>query len=352
MRVRRTCPSCGHTADYATAPLADAHHRRHSCAKHRRGLDQAARRAERRQARVARECTHPQARHRHGTRAAYVKDRCRCPDCTAANTTASRIATRERIYGRWHPYVDAGPVREHIAALRGAGIGVERIAQLAGLSVSHIRQLAEHGRADSPGTQRVRPSTAIRVLGIGIGDASRAPRSRVDATGTRRRLQALIAIGWPAELLADQLGRRPNSLSRSMTAASVTARTAQDVATLYERLWNSRPPRMTSAQRATADAAQAHAAARGWLPPLAWDDIDTDPTPPLATAGAPQRNDIDQIAVDRALAGDHITYHDLTTVEQQEVVRRLTARGSSIRDIAAQLGTTKRTVSRRRAPSA
>src|SRR3954447_22742701 len=167
MTVSRTCPACGYTAEYATGSLADAHHRRHSCAKHRRGLEQAARRAERLQARVTRECTHPQARHQHGTRAAYVRDRCRCPDCTAANTAASRAATRERIYGRWHPYVDAGPVREHIAALRTAGIGVERIAQLAGLSIRHIRQLAEHGPGDSPTTQRVRPDTATRVLAIG-----------------------------------------------------------------------------------------------------------------------------------------------------------------------------------------
>ena len=349
MRVSRTCPSCGYTAGYATAALADAHHRRHSCAKHRRGLEQAARRTERLHARATRECTHPRARHRHGTRAAYVKDRCRCADCTAANTAASRTVTRARIYGRWHPYVDAGPVREHIEALRAAGIGVEGIAHLAGLSVSHIRELAQHDRGDTPGTQRVRPITATRVLGISIDDASRAPCSRVDATGTRRRLQALIAIGWPAELLAAQLSRRPNSLCRSMTGESVTASTAHDVATLYERLWNSPPPRMTSEQRAAADAAQAHAAARGWLPPLAWDDIDTDPTPPPAIADASQRNDMDEIAVERALAGDHITYDDLTTVEQHEVVRRLTARGSSIRDIAAQLGTTKRTVSRRRA---
>jgi DNA-binding NarL/FixJ family response regulator len=134
-----------------------------------------------------------------------------------------------------------------------------------------------------------------------------------------------------------------------MTGRSVTARTAQDVASLYERLWNTRPPQATSEQRAAADAARAHAAAQAWLPPLAWDDIDTDPTPPAPTAQPSRRNDIDEIAVERALAGDHITYDDLTSVEQQEVVRRLSARGASIRDIAAQLGTTKRTVSRRRA---
>jgi DNA-binding NarL/FixJ family response regulator len=44
-----------------------------------------------------------------------------------------------------------------------------------------------------------------------------------------------------------------------------------------------------------------------------------------------------------------MTYDDLTAVEQQEVVHRLSARGASIRDIAAQLGTSKRTVSRQRA---
>ncbi|MCU1667897.1 MAG: hypothetical protein JWP40_824 [Blastococcus sp.] len=348
MRVSRTCPVCGYTADYATAPLADAHHRRHSCAKHRRGLKQARRRAQRLQARVKRECSHPQARHRHGTRAAYVRDRCRCPDCTAANTAASRTATRERTYGRWHPYVDAGPVREHIAGLRAAGIGVERIAQLAGLSTSHIRQLAQDDRGDSPTTQGVRPSTAARVLGIDIDDARRAAGSRVDATGTRRRLQALIAVGWPARLLADQLDRRPSSLLRSMTGASVTAHTAHEVASLYEQLSGATPPEATSEQRVAADAARAHAAAQGWLPPLAWDNIDTDTTPPVPSAGC-QLNDIDEIAVERALAGDRITYDDLTADEQHEVIRRLTARGTSIRDIAAQLNTTRRTVSRRRA---
>jgi hypothetical protein len=349
MRVSRTCPACGYTADYASAPLADAHHPRHSCAKHRRNLEQATRRAERLQSRVPRECTHPQARHQHGTRTAYVKDRCRCTDCTAANTTASRTAARERVYGRWQPYVDAGPVREHIAALRAAGIGVERIAHLAGLSVRYIRELAEHSRGGSSGTRRVRPDTATRILDIGISDASRAPHSRLDATGTRRRLQALIAIGWPTELLAAQLGRRPNSLQRSMTGESITARTAHDVATLYERLWNTRPPRGTGDQRAAADAARAYAAAQGWLPPLAWDDIDTDPTPTPPTSRLPRGNAIDGIAVERALAGDNITYDDLTPVEQQEVIRRLSARGTSIRDTAALLGTTKRTVSRRRA---
>ena len=60
-------------------------------------------------------------------------------------------------------------------------------------------------------------------------------------------------------------------------------------------------------------------------------------------------DDLDEIAIERALAGDGVRLEHLTPAEQDEVVRRLTERGKSIRDIAEQLATTKRTISRRRA---
>ncbi len=64
-----------------------------------------------------------------------------------------------------------------------------------------------------------------------------------------------------------------------MLSDSVTTQTAQDVSALYEQLWNLRPPQSTNDQRVASDAARVFAAERGWLPPLAWDDIDTDPDP-------------------------------------------------------------------------
>lgn len=133
-----------------------------------------------------------------------------------------------------------------------------------------------------------------------------------------------------------------------MTSTTVTARTAADVDALYQRLWNIRPPLTTDAQRAAADAARALAAKRGWRPPLAWDDIDTDPeSGPRSARPAPE--DVDEIAIERAIAGEGIRLTDLSLAEQKEVIRHLTQRGRSIRDIARQLDTTKRTVSRRRA---
>lgn len=66
-----------------------------------------------------------------------------------------------------------------------------------------------------------------------------------------------------------------------------------------------------------------------------------------ATAVAP--DDVDEIAIERALSGDGIALAQLTHAEQLEVVRRLTEQGQSIADIAARLATSTATVSRRRA---
>jgi hypothetical protein len=237
-------------------------------------------------------------------------------------------------------------VTAHVEALREAGIGVDQIARLAGLSASHVRELVPHARTGRRPIQRVRPETAQRLLAIALADANRAPRSHVDATGTRRRLQALVAIGWTHTALAAELCRSATSLARSMTSETVTPKTARQVSDLYDRLWDNRPQHATDEELTAVNAARALAARHGWPPPMAWDDIDKDPSP---CADPPDLSDeLDEIAIERAVAGDGMRLEHLTIAEQNEVVRRLTERGKSIRDIAGQLATTKRTVSRRR----
>lgn len=251
------------------------------------------------------------------------------------------------MFGRWAPYVDAGQVQDHIQTLRGQGISYQQIARQAGFSVSHIRELAGTMRRSGkrPQIQRVRPDTASRILAIDPATVMRSAGSPIDATGTRRRLQALAAIGWSTPTLATELGRTPSSVKRTMTADRVLASTADLVRNLYEQLCLSLPPETTPEQAAAATTARVSAQADGWLPPLAWDDIDRDEKVPHAPT-CPR--DIDQIAVDRAVSGDGIRLRDLTNAEQTEAIRMLTERGKSIRDIAEQLATTTRTVSRRR----
>src|SRR4051812_4543973 len=216
-----------------------------------------------------RNCVHDGYPPPHGPRLAYVKDACRCLHCPAANSAASRARYRQQALGRWQPFTDASPVRAHLAALRAAGVGIERIAQLTGLSLSHLRVLASTRPNGGPPTPKVRPDTAARILAVNATHAARAPRSQVCARGTHHRLQALARLGWSIDLLADQLGRRPANLRRSMTGHTVTAHTARTVADLYARLELTAPPENTAEGRAAADAVRREAAMRGWPPPLA-----------------------------------------------------------------------------------
>ncbi|MBN9618563.1 MAG: helix-turn-helix domain containing protein, partial [Actinobacteria bacterium] len=296
MSVTRVCPACGYSHTYATDAVADYNHPRHSCERHQARQDAARRRAERARGGPKRDCRHPRAKHVHGTRAAYVKDRCRCVRCTAANAKAGNQMHRGRTLGRWRPYIDASPVREHLQVLRAAGIGVDQIAKLAGLSSSHVRGLIYTTRDGRLPYQRVRADTAEKLLAIRAEDSNRAATAHIEATGTRRRLQALVSIGWTQAWLAAELHRSPANLARSMSSEAVTARTARLVSDLYERLWHTPPAPSTNTQRAASDAARAHAVAQGWLPPLAWDDIDTDPDPDPNQPDTSSDDDLDEIA--------------------------------------------------------
>lgn len=101
----------------------------------------------------------------------------------------------------------------------------------------------------------------------------------VDATGTRRRIQALIALGYRHTILAVELGVSHDVIRKRSLAPKVNRDTAEAVAAMYERLSMTCPVGRTHHERVAISRARNLAARRGWAPPLAWDDIDTDPTP-------------------------------------------------------------------------
>lgn len=93
--------------------------------------------------------------------------------------------------------------------------------------------------------------------------------------GTTRRLQALTAIGYSLADLAEMLAM-PLEHVRALSGARahrISPDTARAVAELYERLC------MTPVGGPDADLARRYARRRGWVPPLAWDDIDDDRGP-------------------------------------------------------------------------
>jgi hypothetical protein len=163
----------------------------------------------------------------------------------------------------------------------------------------------------------------------------------VDATGTRRRLQALAAIGWPTTHLATRLGTSQRSVQRWYHQRTVQRSIAERVAALYEALSMIPGPNLAARTRA-------HAA--GWVPPLAWDDEVLD-----LPSGQPCSNlrqalpawDVDDVAVDRACHGEQVG-RQLTLAERITAVKRLATAGESAYETACRMGLSVRTVKRLR----
>lgn len=234
---------------------------------------------------IVRECTCPVANHQHGTRVAYVVDKCRCRPCRDASSAAERHRLRMKAYGRWEPYVDAEPARAHVRALQAAGMGWKRIADRAGIQRSTMWRLL-YGSNGQP-SARIRRETLEKVLAVTV---DLADATIVDATGTRRRLQALVAIGWTQTRLAAELGCHPgniNPLVLGTRCPRVQHDTTVRVAALYDRLWDQEPPVTNNHQRAGIARAKAVAAQHGWAPPIAWDDDTIDDPAAEPFTGAP-----------------------------------------------------------------
>jgi hypothetical protein len=219
----------------------------------------------------------------HGTRARYAHGPgpgkgpgCRCADCSAANRAADSQRSRAILYGRWQPYVDAEPVREHLRALAAAGIGHRRAGELAGVSSGALSKILYGGPGNRPPSRRVRPQTAAAILAVRPSPQQLAPGALVDVTGTRRRAQALVACGWSQARLARELGLTAANFCAMLRRDQVSAATARAVAGLYDRLWNRPPPEHDQRTKIAASRARNHAEREGWPPPLAWDDEHID----------------------------------------------------------------------------
>jgi hypothetical protein len=160
----------------------------------------------------------------------------------------------------------------------------------------------------------------------------------VDGRGTRRRLQALMVAGYSLRHLGRHLEVSGAQVAIWAHAARVHPTTHDRVAAVFDRLWATPPRTDTLAERVSVSEAISAARARGFLPALAWDDIDTDEVPP------PPDGDVvvDVVAIELAVDGARVT---LTTHERRLAVEQLIARTSYTRtDIARMLGVDWNTV--------
>ncbi len=238
-------------------------------------------------------------------------------------------------------YVDAQPVREHLEMLSRYGIGHERVAELSGVSVHTIRNFRW-----TRSSGLMMRAIAERILKVEPSIDNVAGHRHVDATGARRRLQALTAIGWTQHRLGEVLGIPAHRVCGLLRAERIQADTYRAIARVYELYWDVPAPAVTAHQRVAADAARRLAERNGWVPPLAWDDIDTDPRVPVVELDAEDLDGgelVDEIAIELACAGERVA---LTARERELAHAQLEERGYSAKEIARTLGIADRTVTR------
>jgi hypothetical protein len=165
-----------------------------------------------------------------------------------------------------------------------------------------------------------------------------------DATGTRRRLRALVALGWTQDQLGGRLGMSRSVVSELIlgrTYPQVEQATAGRVTAVYEHLSGTPGP---------SEPARARARQAGYAPPCAWDEHTID-DPAAGPDYGPQQcppGYVDHIAVERGRRGD-LPATGLRGDERAAAITMLSTGGQSAKTIAARLGTSQRSITRARA---
>ncbi|WP_329521196.1 hypothetical protein [Spirillospora sp. NBC_01491] len=190
---------------------------------------------------------------------------CEQGGCRSEAQTRGRCEShyRQRIRMGIYGWRDAGPAREHVAALRTLGWTWEQIADAADLSTYVAHQI---GRGK---TRHLLPESERALLAVPL-EARDSQRS-IDSTGTRRRVQALAWMGWPAREVAARAGTTQATLQTLILPnRRISHALARRVAAVYDELCMTPGPSRIAAGKARA---------AGFAPPLAWpDDLIDAPT--------------------------------------------------------------------------
>ena len=199
-----------------------------------------------------------------GNGAPGYREPCKCGPCYKAMRRGRKKYIVNRQLGR-PGLVDATPARQRLNELK-ATMTWGQICQAAGCESRNLKLIADGRRT------QIRRSTLTGILAVQAEKP--ASGKYLDATGTRRRIQALRAIGWSAKAIAEAAASAEARIQLISTGEQPTVRQslAEKITKVFVELHQTPAPTGRSATRT-----KNHAVANGWAPPAAWDDID-DPT--------------------------------------------------------------------------
>lgn len=213
--------------------------------------------------------TAPQPRALPDTLCGAIHRNCRCPRCYEGHAAWTRDRRNALADGTWHPWThDLAPVLEHLDRLHDSGLSWTQIGRLAGVHRDQIFQIR---------TIRtfIRPSLAERLLAVQPAFIKMPPGAPMPSLGTKRRIQALRASGWPSQTLSRLAGVSVRSLNRALAEDTTAVSTAKRVAELYQDL-HDQDPRGYGLDPELVQRGIRYGRRRNWAVPAAWTDIDTD----------------------------------------------------------------------------
>lgn len=230
----------------------------------------------------------------HGSWARYLgcksRPACRCTVCVRETRRLRKFEEVRRARGI-SGHVPSVPTGDRLRKLLRRGRSVEGIARETGVDQTTIRRIL------TGATEEIWRSTAERLA---KASAAPDPKKLVDALGTVRRLQALVAMGHGQDVLAAEVGCAYTYISMLTHGkrSQVTVALRQDVRRVYAH---------HSMQFGLSKHAQQRARRLGWYGPLAWDDDTIDdpnavPQTDAAPAGYTEGDDV----VDRFLMGESV----------------------------------------------
>lgn len=255
---------------------------------------------------------------------------CKEAPCRAAGAKWERERRAKRASGTWDGLVDVAASRAHLDALMGSGMPLKHIAKLTGMSLSHLSFIR---------CRRVSKVTSLTQQTILSVRLKPTRHGTVDATGTRRRLQALARNGWWQNEIASRSGISRglvSSIQNGQERVELHVQTA--VSAIYDQLWCALPPAETTTQRHSQAVVATLATRRGWVPPLAWDDDEIDNPKARPHVGRPHANRgviVDEVAVERLKQGQKVP---VNKVEQRTAIAQLAAARVPSAEIADRLG--------------
>ena len=176
------------------------------------------------------------------------------------------------------PRVPVDRARAHVRRLLKLGLTKEAIARAAGIAPGHAARIAFDSPADPP--KRLIDRRVERAV-LAVTHMPHPRQAVCLAIGARRRAEALAALGWSMTWQAQQLGKATANYCGEISKTRVSYPTWVAVRDLYDRHCMTPGPSTKAASIAKA---------RGWAPPLAWDDETIDDptaTPDLGDSHAP-----------------------------------------------------------------